>query len=116
VLFGGSMSKRLLDDMSIETEKMMATLDVGRGFANLLAVHDVTRSMVEYETGRLNRAYAGFGASILNRRDWLASAPDFVRTMPGEIVVAQARFVRTVTTHEEVEDESAVGAPTSIRR
>jgi hypothetical protein len=23
--------------------------------------------MVEYETGRLNRAYAGFGASILNR-------------------------------------------------
>jgi hypothetical protein len=53
--------------MSIETEKMMATLDVGRGFANLLAVHDVTRSMVEYETGRLNRAYAGFGASILNR-------------------------------------------------
>jgi hypothetical protein len=28
--------------------------------------------------------------------------------MPGEIVFAQARFVRTVTTHEEVEDESAV--------
>lgn len=97
-----------LAGMSIETEKMMATLDVGRGFADLLAVHDVTRSMVEYETGRLNRAYAGFGESILNRPDWLASAPDFVRTMPGEIVFAQARFVRTVTTHEEVEDESAV--------
>lgn len=98
---------RALAGMSLETEKMMATLDVRRGFADLLAVHDVTRSMVEYETGRLNRAYAGFGASILNRPDWLASAPDFVRTMPGEIVFAQARFVRTVTTHEEVEDESA---------
>jgi hypothetical protein len=99
---------RALAGMSIETGKMMATLDVDRGFADLLAVHDVTRSMVEYETGRLNRAYAGFGSSILNRPDWLASAPDFVRTMPGEIVFAQARFVRTVTTHEMVEDESAV--------
>jgi hypothetical protein len=99
---------KALTGMSIETEKMMATLDVGRGFADLLAVHDVTRSMVEYETSRLNRAYAGFGASILNRPDWLASAPDFVRTMPGEIVFAQARFVRTVTTHEDVENESAV--------
>lgn len=97
-----------LAGMSIQTEKMMATLDVGRGFADLLAVHDVTRSMVEYETGRLNRAYAGFGASILNRPEWLASAPDFVRTTPGEIVFAQARFVRIVTTHAEVEDESAV--------
>jgi hypothetical protein len=97
-----------LADMSTETERMMATLEVGRGFADLLAVHDVTRSMVEYETGRLNRAFVGFGASILNRPDWLASAPDFVRTLPGEIVFAQARFVRTVTTHEEVEDKSAV--------
>ena len=99
-----------LAGMSIEAEKMMATLDARRGFADLLAVHDVTRSMVEYETGRLNRAFAGFGTSILNRPEWLVSAPDFVRTMPGEIVFAQARFVRTVTSHEEieVEDETAV--------
>jgi hypothetical protein len=37
---------------------------------------------------------------------WLVSAPDFVRTAPANVVFAQARFVRTVTTHEEIDDVS----------
>ena len=90
-----------------ETEKILASLDVTRGFADLLNITDVTRSLVEYETGRLNLAYAGFGASVAHRPEWLASAPDFVRTAPADIVFTQARFVRTVTTHEEIDEESA---------
>lgn len=74
---------------------------------DLLNITEATRSLVEYETDRLDHAYAGFGASILNRPDWLALAPDFVRTAPSEIVFAQARFVRAVTTHEDIEEESA---------
>lgn len=96
-----------LTRISAETEKLLASLDVDRGFADLLRVTDVTRSLVEYETDRLNRAYAGFGASIAARPEWLASAPEMIRTVPGEIVFAQARFVRTVTTHEDVEEQSA---------
>jgi hypothetical protein len=93
--------------ISTETEKILASLDVTRGFADLLNVADVTRSLVGYETDRLHRAYAGFGASIALRPEWLASAPGFVRTAPGDIVFAQARFVRTVTTHQESDEESA---------
>jgi hypothetical protein len=96
-----------LTGISAETEKLLASLDVGRGFADLLRVTDVTRSLVGYETDRLNRAYAGFGASIVARPEWLASVPETIRTVPGEIVFAQARFVRTVTTHEDIEDQSA---------
>jgi hypothetical protein len=96
-----------LSVMSIATEEMMATIQATRGFADLLDVHDVTRCLVEYETGRLNRAYAGFSASIVNRPEWLASAPDFVRRAPGDMIFTQARFVRTVTTHEVADDESA---------
>jgi len=96
-----------LSAMSIVTEEMMATIQARRGFADLLDVPDVTRSLVEYGTGRLNRAYAGFSASIVNRPEWLASAPDFVRRAPGDMIFTQARFVRTVTTHEDVDDESA---------
>jgi hypothetical protein len=96
-----------LTRISAETEKLLASLDVGRGFADLLRVTDVTRSLVEYETDRLSRAYAGFRASIVARPEWLASAPETIRIVPGEIVFAQARFVRTVTTHEDVEEQSA---------
>ncbi len=35
------------------------------------------------------------------------SVPDFIRTTPGEIVFAQARFVRTVTTHDAIDEEDA---------
>lgn len=98
---------KALAGISIETEKLLASLDVGRGYADLLAVNAVTRSLVEYETDRLNRAYAGLAASIAHRPEWIASAPEFVRTAPGEIVFAQARFVRSVTTHEEIEEEDA---------
>ncbi|MGH7552212.1 MAG: hypothetical protein ACREMQ_04205, partial [Longimicrobiales bacterium] len=96
-----------LAGISTETEKMLASLDMTRGFADLLNINDVTRSLLEYETGRMNLAYAGFGASAAHRPEWLASAPDFVRTAPADIVFAQARFVRTVTTHQEIDEESA---------
>jgi hypothetical protein len=96
-----------LAGITSETEKMLASLDVTRGFGDLLNITDVTRSLVEYETDRLNRAYAGFGTSVAHRPEWLAAAPDFVRTAPADIVFAQARFVRTVTTHEEIDEESA---------
>jgi hypothetical protein len=98
---------KALAGISNETGKLLASLDIGRGYADLLAVNDVTRSLLEYETDRLNHAYAGLAASIEHRPEWIASAPDFVRTVPGEIVFAQARFVRTVTTHEEIEEEDA---------
>jgi hypothetical protein len=97
-----------LSKISSAAEAMLATMDVSRGFADLLGVHDVTRSVIEYETGRVNLAYAGFSESIVNRPDWIASAPDFVRTAPADIVFSQARAVRVITTHEEVEEESAV--------
>lgn len=96
-----------LSVMSIAVEEMMASVRTAHGFADLIDVHDVTRSLVEYETGRLNRAYAGFSASVVNRPEWLATAPDFVRRAPGDMIFTQARFVRTVTTHEDIEDESA---------
>ena len=98
---------RQLSAMSLETEKLLGTLDVQHGFADMLGVHDVTRSLVECETGRLNRAYAGFGASIAHRPEWLSTAPDFLVTAPADVVFSQARFVRTVTTHEDIEEESA---------
>jgi hypothetical protein len=93
--------------MSAAAERVLSTLDASRGFADLLGVHDVTQSLVEYESGRLNRAYNSLAASIVNRPGWLASAPDFVRTVPGDMIFAQARFLRTVTTHEEVDDQTA---------
>ena len=96
-----------LAGMSTEIEKIFASLDVTHGFADLLNITDVTRSLVGYETDRLNRVYAGFGASVAHRPEWLASAPDFVRTAPVDMVFAQARFVRTVTTHEEIDEEGA---------
>jgi hypothetical protein len=96
-----------LAGISMETERLLASLDVGRGFADLLDVHEVTRSLVEYETDRLNRAYAGFGASIAHYPEWLSTVPDFIVAAPGEVVFSQARFVRTVTTHDEVQDQTA---------
>jgi hypothetical protein len=96
-----------LSKMSIVAEEMMATIGRFDGLADLLNVNDVTRSLVEYQTGRLNRAYAGFSASLINRPEWLASAPDFVRTTPGDAILTQAYFVRSVTTHEDAEDETA---------
>lgn len=92
-----------LSKMSIISEEMLATIRPFDGLADLLDVHDVTRSLVEYETGRLNRAYAGFSASLMNRPEWLASAPDFVRTTPGDAILTQAYFVRSVTTHEDAD-------------
>lgn len=100
----------LLAGSSTGTEALLASLDVTNGFANLLTVSDVTRSLIGYETDRLNRAYAGFGASIAHRPEWLASAPDFLRTGPADTVFAQARFVRTVTTHEEIDEAEATAA------
>ncbi len=92
---------------STRTEELLASLDVGYGVADLLSVSDITRSLVGYETARLNRAFAGLSASIVNRPEWLESVPDFIRTTPGEIVFTQARFVRTVTTHDPIDEEDA---------
>ncbi len=97
-----------LSRISAAAEAMLGTMDLSHGFADLLGVHDVTRSVVEYQTGRVNLAYAGFSESIVNRPDWIASAPDFVRTAPADIVFSQARAVRVITTHDDVEEESAV--------
>lgn len=96
-----------LAGVSREIEKILGSLDVTSGFADLLNVSDVTRSLVGYETDRVNRAYAAFGASVARRPEWLASAPDFVRTAPADIALAHAQFVRTVTTHREIEEEGA---------
>lgn len=100
----------LLAGISTRTETLLASLDVTNGFGDLLSISDVTRSLIGYETNRLNRAYAGFGASIAHRPEWLASAPDFVCTGPADTVFAQARFVRTVTTHEEIDETEATAA------
>ena len=78
------------------------------GFADLLGVHDVTRSLVKYETGRLNRAYAGFGTSIARRPERLSTEPDFLLAAPADAVFSQSRFVRVVTTHDDIEEESTL--------
>ena len=96
-----------LSVMSIATEEVMATIQARAGFADLIEIDDVTRSLVEYETGRLNRAYAGFTASIVNRPEWLATAPDFARRAPGDMIFTQARFVHTVTSHDDVDESAA---------
>ena len=99
---------RQLTAMSQESEKLLQTLSAQHGFADLLGVHDVTRSLVKYETGQLNRAYAGFGASIASRPKWLSTGPDFLLAAPADAVYSQSRFVRIVTTHDDIEEESAL--------
>ena len=94
--------------MSLESEKLLRTLNAQHGFADLLGIHDVTRSLVKYETGRLNRAYAGFGASIARQPKWVSTEPDFILGVPADAVFSQSRFVRVVTTHDDIEDESAL--------
>ena len=98
---------RQLTAVSQESEKLLQTLSAQHGFADLLGVHDVTRSLVKYETGQLNRAYAGFGASIANRPERLSTGPDFLLAAPADAVYSQSRFVRIVTTHDDLEEESA---------
>ncbi len=97
-----------LTAMSRESEKLLQTLSAQHGFADLLGVHDVTRSLVKYETGRLNRAYAGFGASIASRPERLSTGPDFLLAAPADAVFSQSRFVRVVTTHDDIEEERAL--------
>ena len=97
-----------LTAMSCESEKLLQTLSAQHGFADLLGVHDVTRSLVKYETRRLNRAYAGFGASIASRPERLSTGPDFLLAAPADAVFSQSRFVRVVTTHDDIEEESAL--------
>ena len=99
---------RQLSAMSLESEKLLRTLNAQHGFADLLGIHDVTRSLVKYETGRLNRAYAGFGASIARRPKWVSTEPDFILGAPADAVFSQSRFVRVVTTHDDIEEESAL--------
>ena len=99
---------RQLTAMSHESEKLLQTLSSQHGFADLLGVHAVTRSLVRYETGRLNRAYAGFGASIASRPEWLSTQPDSFQDAPAAAVFSQSRFVRVVTTHDDIKDESAL--------
>ena len=99
---------RQLTAMSHESEKLLQTLSAQHGFADLLGVHDVTRSLVKYETRQLNRAYAGFAASIASRPEWLSTGPDFLLAAPADAVFSQSRFVRVVTTHDDIEEESAL--------
>ena len=99
---------RQLTAMSQESEKLLQALGAQHGFADLLGVHDVTRSLVRYETGQLYRAHAGFGASIARRPEWLSTGPDFVLAAPAAAVYSQSRFVRVVTTHDDIEEESAL--------
>ena len=94
--------------MSHESEKLLQTLSSQHGFADLLGVHAVTRSLVRYETGRLSRAYAGFGASIASRPEWLSTQPVSLLDAPADAVFSQSRFVRVVTTHNDIADESAL--------
>jgi hypothetical protein len=98
---------RQLSEMSSLAETLMGSMRAHAGFADLLDVHDVTRSLVGYETARLNRAHAGFSASLQHRPQWLSSAPEFVRTVPGGVVFTHAQFIRSVTTHEESEHGNA---------
>ena len=99
---------RQLTAMSHESEKLLQTLSSQHGFADLLGVHAVTRSLVRYETGRLSRAYAGFGASIASRPEWLSTQPVSLLDAPADAVFSQSRFVRVVTTHNDIADESAL--------
>ena len=99
---------RQLAAMSHESEKLLQTLSAQHGFADLLGVHDVTRSLIRYETGRLNRAYAGFSASIASRPEWLSTQPDSLLAAPADAVLSQSRFVRVSTTHDDIEEESAL--------
>ena len=94
--------------MSHESEKLLQSLNVQHSFADLLGVHDITRSLVKYETGRLNRAYAGFGASIASRPERLSNGPDFLLGAPADAVYSQSRFVRVITTHDDITDDSSL--------
>jgi len=64
-------------------EKLLALLEVGRGFAELLGVTDLKRRSWKYETSRLNRAHAGLRASIAARQS-VVSPPETIRTVPEE--------------------------------
>ena len=94
--------------MSHASARLLQAISAQQGFADLLGVHDVTRSLVKYETGRLNRAYAGFGTSIARRPERLSTEPDFLLAAPADAVFSQSRFVRVVTTHDDIEEESAL--------
>lgn len=97
-----------LRSWSEDANRLLGSLPVGGGYADLLNVTDVTRSLLGYETIRMSRAYTGLLAGLAIRPDWLASAPAFVESTPGEIAFAQATFVRTVSSHDESEDEGVV--------
>ena len=101
---------RQLWAMPIGNEKLLRSLNAQHGFADLLDAPNVTRSLLEYETGRLNRACAGFAASIASRPQWLSTEPDILLAAPGDVVFSQSKFVRVVTTHNDIEiqEESAV--------
>ena len=99
---------RHLTAMSRESEKLLQTLSAQHGVVDRLGVHAVTRSLVRYETGRLNRAYAGFGASIASRPEWLSTQPGSLLDAPADAVFSHSRFVRAVSTHDDIEDESAL--------
>ena len=94
--------------ISHESARLLQTIGAQRRFADLLGVNDVTQSLVKYETGRLNRAYAGFGTSIASRPERLSTGPDFLLAAPADAVFSQSRFVRVVTTHDDIVEESAV--------
>ena len=103
-----SKELRQFTAMSHASARLLQTISAQHGFADLLGVHDVTRSLVKYETGRLNRAYAGFGTSIPRRPERLSTEPDFLLAAPADAVFSQSRFVRVVTTHDDIEEESAL--------
>lgn len=94
--------------MSYESDKLLRSFNAEHSFADLLSVHDITRSLVKYETGRLNRAYAGFGAGIVNQPERLSNGPDFLLDAPADTIYSQSRFVRVVTTHDDVTEESSL--------
>lgn len=96
-----------LAGISTQAHQILGSLDVNAGFADLLNVSGVTRSLLGFQTDRVNRAYAGFAASVKNRPEWLASVPDALWTTPSYTALAQARFVRAVTTHDDVEEQDA---------
>ena len=98
---------RQFSAMSIESQRLLDSLDVQHGFVDLLGVHVFTRSLVEHETGRLNRAYAGFGASIARQPERLTTGREALGAAPADAVFSQSRVVRVVTTHAEIHEESA---------